>query len=255
MPVTKVDQSHVPTYNRGASPRVQEICPDLTSIATRSRYAETDWLGLGQACRLLGVNESTLRRWADAGTVRSFRTPGGHRRFPRAELRRLMAPLPAAGDRPPLDGEALQHIRALLDRRDHDPQPWLDPLTVETRGTLGRLGRRTLELVSRSAHPDADADADADALAPDAAALGREYGRILRGAGLSLSDAVSAFAYFRHGMAEAVTAHAQALRLPTDAAADLSERVSVLEDQVLVALAGEYERETPLAEPAPLPER
>ena len=45
----------------------------------------TRWITLGQACKLLGVNESTLRRWADAGHVRSFRTPGGHRRFSEEE--------------------------------------------------------------------------------------------------------------------------------------------------------------------------
>ncbi|HSP55765.1 MAG TPA: MerR family DNA-binding transcriptional regulator, partial [Dehalococcoidia bacterium] len=44
---------------------------DPENLATR-------WITLGQACKLLGVNESTLRRWADAGNVRSFRTPGGH---------------------------------------------------------------------------------------------------------------------------------------------------------------------------------
>ena len=30
------------------------------------------WLTLGQACRVLNVDESTLRRWADAGQVRTF---------------------------------------------------------------------------------------------------------------------------------------------------------------------------------------
>ena len=49
------------------------------------------WITLGQACKLLGVNESTLRRWADAGHVRSFRTPGGHRRFSEEDLRVLMS--------------------------------------------------------------------------------------------------------------------------------------------------------------------
>ena len=57
---------------------------DSEGLATR-------WITLGQACKLLGVNESTLRRWADAGHVRSFRTPGGHRRFSEEDLRVLMA--------------------------------------------------------------------------------------------------------------------------------------------------------------------
>lgn len=49
----------------------------------------TDWLSLGPASRVLGVDPDTLRRWADAGRIRSFATPGGHRRFSRTDLHRL----------------------------------------------------------------------------------------------------------------------------------------------------------------------
>lgn len=49
------------------------------------------WLSLGPASSLLGVDPDTLRRWADAGRVRSFATPGGHRRFSRADLDRIQA--------------------------------------------------------------------------------------------------------------------------------------------------------------------
>lgn len=49
------------------------------------------WLSLGPASSLLGVDPDTLRRWADAGRVRAFATPGGHRRFARADLDRLQA--------------------------------------------------------------------------------------------------------------------------------------------------------------------
>jgi excisionase family DNA binding protein len=39
------------------------------------------WLSLSEAGTLLGVHSTTVRRWADSGTVPCFRTPGGHRRF------------------------------------------------------------------------------------------------------------------------------------------------------------------------------
>ena len=38
------------------------------------------------AAKRLGVNASTLRRWADNGQVPSYRTAGGHRRFSVSEL-------------------------------------------------------------------------------------------------------------------------------------------------------------------------
>ena len=44
------------------------------------------WVNLGRACELLGVNQSTVRRWADSGKIRCFRTPGGHRRLAEADL-------------------------------------------------------------------------------------------------------------------------------------------------------------------------
>jgi excisionase family DNA binding protein len=57
------------------------------------------WLALGEAARLLGVDETTLRAWADAGKVKVFRTPGGHRRFSAADLRALMGDAPASAGR------------------------------------------------------------------------------------------------------------------------------------------------------------
>ena len=47
-------------------------------------------LSLGPASRLLGVDPDTLRRWADEGRIDSFTTAGGHRRFHRATLERIL---------------------------------------------------------------------------------------------------------------------------------------------------------------------
>ena len=45
------------------------------------------WLTLGEAARLLGVSEPTLRKWTDEGRIASFRTLGGHRRFTPAAIK------------------------------------------------------------------------------------------------------------------------------------------------------------------------
>jgi excisionase family DNA binding protein len=47
---------------------------------------DSDWLTLGQAARYLGVAQSTIRKWSDQNRVPAFYTPGGHRRFRRADL-------------------------------------------------------------------------------------------------------------------------------------------------------------------------
>lgn len=51
---------------------------------------DTDHLGTGDAAALLGgVDPTTVARWADTGVLPFFRTPGGHRRFRRADVERL----------------------------------------------------------------------------------------------------------------------------------------------------------------------
>jgi excisionase family DNA binding protein len=47
---------------------------------------DSEWLTLGQAARFLGVAQSTIRKWSDQNRVPAFYTPGGHRRFRRADL-------------------------------------------------------------------------------------------------------------------------------------------------------------------------
>jgi excisionase family DNA binding protein len=44
-----------------------------------------------QAARYLGVSLATVRRWADAGHLDYYRTPGGQRRFSREQLEQFVA--------------------------------------------------------------------------------------------------------------------------------------------------------------------
>lgn len=48
-----------------------------------------DFVGTEEAARLLGVGPTAVKRWADQGLLACDRTPGGHRRFSRAEVERL----------------------------------------------------------------------------------------------------------------------------------------------------------------------
>jgi excisionase family DNA binding protein len=52
--------------------------------------AQPEWLTLGQAAKYLGVAQSTMRKWSDLGRVSAFYTPGGHRRYRRADLDRFL---------------------------------------------------------------------------------------------------------------------------------------------------------------------
>lgn len=48
--------------------------------------SSTRMLSSTQAAALLGVHVASIKRWADQGRLRCVRTPGGHRRFVRAEV-------------------------------------------------------------------------------------------------------------------------------------------------------------------------
>jgi excisionase family DNA binding protein len=51
-----------------------------------------------QAAVYLGVSLATIRRWTDAGHVSCYRTPGGQRRFSRAQLDGFVASMQQGGD-------------------------------------------------------------------------------------------------------------------------------------------------------------
>lgn len=42
-----------------------------------------------KASEFLNVNESTIKRWADSGVLKCFKTPGGHRKFKIEDLKNL----------------------------------------------------------------------------------------------------------------------------------------------------------------------
>lgn len=44
------------------------------------------FLGIRDAAQRLALNPETLRRWGKAGTITTYRTPSGHRRFLEADI-------------------------------------------------------------------------------------------------------------------------------------------------------------------------
>ena len=55
-------------------------------------------LSTSQAARALGVSLGTIRRWSDMGYLDSYRTPGGQRRFSRAQIEEFVSSLRQSGE-------------------------------------------------------------------------------------------------------------------------------------------------------------
>lgn len=221
--------------------------PPLEVAEGQSRPSR--WITLSRACNLLGVNESTLRRWADAGYVRSFRTPGGHRRFAEDDLRALMAgqgrPGPASYGS--LGHLALMRIRRRLQRGKKQQAHWYTGVPEGDRERLRSLGQRLVNLVSEYL----SRGSRRSRLMEEARQIGHQYGREFADKGLPMRDAVEAFIFFRKGLDDAAIELAHRGNLSAEEAVEVWELMAGLADQILLAMADAYEEvRQPQAAPA-----
>ncbi len=69
----------------------------LSATPTQPRNERQLVFTSSQAARYLGVSLATVRRWTDAGHVGCYRTPGGQRRFSRAQLDDFIASMQRTG--------------------------------------------------------------------------------------------------------------------------------------------------------------
>ena len=196
---------------------------------------------MGDASRLLGVAPGTLRRWSDAGRISSFTTPGGHRRYRRAALERL---LPSDRvTRPSLARWGMTAGRlAKAYRREAraavNHLPWLTGLTDDQRlwfRTHGRLLAGAL-----LSYLDAEADDERQRSLSEATAEAAAYGRLAAGLGVSLSQAVEGFLQFRRPFLHQLGLFARRRGMDAAATADLIEKTEQAMDRLLIASMNAY---------------
>jgi excisionase family DNA binding protein len=226
--------------NRRPDPRPARERPPAES----PRASEGHWLSIHDACVLLGVDPSTLRRWSDSGKVPVFRTPGGHRRYVEADLRRLI------GDGPRLNQPARTTQQTLTDRslsgyedeylRAVRERPWYRSYGTENQEEHRRLGRRLVDLAVRYAAMAPNAT-DRASLLLEGRQIGEHYGRSGAEHGLTPAETVEAFLYFRHPVFRAVTGMIEDEGLATRRAVRLFGEISHFMDQVLTATVQSYE--------------
>ncbi len=207
-------------------------------MATRTKAtgSDRDWLSLGEAARILGVAPTTLRRWADDGVVRSFVTPGGHRRFVRASLESLIPTTRAA--RPPLQrlGETPEHM-ARAYRKSHvagDTDPaWLRGMQGAERDPLRERGRGLSS--SLLAYLDASTDDERAARLAEASVEASAYGRMAFERGATIHETVDAYLRFSRPFVAEIATLARRRNLDTNEATALLESTLVALDTLLLA--------------------
>lgn len=203
---------------------------------SRSASRDPDWVGLSEAGRVLGVSPATLRRWSDAGRLRVFTTPGGHRRFSRTALQRL---LPADRSRRPSIGVAgLTPSRIAKGyrraSREVSPElPWVLALTDEQRLLFRERGHvlaASLLQYLDAAHPETAAHH-----LREASGSAAEYGTVAANLRLSLSQTVEGFLRFRAPFHHELASAARRRGFDTAEMTDLLETAERAMDQLLLA--------------------
>jgi len=207
-------------------------------------------VGLSEAASLAGMSISTIRRWADDGQIPSYRTPGGHRRFRVADVRRALsaAPTTVADATEEFGSMAGSRIRRQLAAPRTRELDWLAGVDDRTRDRLRLLGRHLLSTIEEylaSGRPRA-------AVLTEARQFGLLYGRELSSAHFTIRQSIEAFTFFRRSIEEAQRRYAAQQALRPAEIEDRRDHLDALNDRLLLGIAEAYEG-LPAAEVASVP--
>jgi excisionase family DNA binding protein len=203
----------------------------------------SDWVSIREASALVGVSTATLRRWAEAGEVPAFTTPGGHRRFSRAAL---TARLPRATSGP-ADlarlGETADGVAERYRRRAGGTAaaaPWLGSVPESSRARLREQGR--VIAASLIATIEATGERERDAALAAGIDVAKDYGRIAGTLGATMRQTVATFLQFRRPFVEEMAAVARRRQLDAAGTAALLGASAEAIDRLLDATLEGFER-------------
>lgn len=204
---------------------------------------EGRWLSLSEASELLGVHFTTLRRWADAGSVPCFRTPGGHRRFRKDDLENWIEGAQSAALVPAQDALVLSAVgfaRQEMAEQGIDGELWHVAFSgSEDRRAMAENGRSLFGLAIRYV----TRARGRERLLREGQRIGRYYGQLCAERSVPLVETARAFIFFRRSLIQAV-GPAQAGMGQFDAEdARIQRNLNYYLDDVLCACLESYEQQ------------
>jgi excisionase family DNA binding protein len=146
------------------------------------------WLSLTEASKRLKVHPATLREWADRGRIRTFRTPGGHRRFSVEDVDALAAE--AAPELALFMSALVGQARLATSAGQLATESWYSRFDDAAKERQRELGHDLMRLLVAYL---GDTDREWDGEVGD---LGEHYAKLAHDVGLSLGDAMRAFHLF-----------------------------------------------------------
>ncbi|PJF40142.1 MAG: DNA-binding protein [Phototrophicales bacterium] len=178
-----------------------------------------NWLPLKKAAELLGVHPTTLRRWADAGDIPVYVTPGGHRRFLEEDITALIEHQRKYNTESPQNMWTQKALITTQRRiREDSRVKWIEVFDEEERQRQRQVGQRLLGLIMQHiSMPEAD-----DRLLIEAQDIAEHYAESCMRQGLSAAQALEIVIFFRDGIVES------ALQMPQVANYDDENRLRLL---------------------------
>ena len=194
----------------------------------------SDWLSIGHACRLLGVNAATLRQWTASGKLHAYRTPGGHRRFSASEIATLSQRETSSA------GAVAENVVAQLRGRYRDlarssvaHEGWLADIVPEARGRYHALGDELLAILAEYLRA---APAKKARALDRARSIGQEYGALASKAGVGTAQAVEAYLLFRRPLLDVLSRGLSRQPASTPHLGRIMRDAERLMDEVLVGI-------------------
>jgi excisionase family DNA binding protein len=206
---------------------------------TMNAMNQQAYLSLSEASRLLGVHATTLRRWADAGMIRVYFTPGGHRRFALADVEALSEGQPRHKDALAATWARRAVVQARTSSRGSDDMPsWLANLDEAERERWRMVGVQLMGVVLRyiNALPD-----EQTVLLDEARSIGAEYATHALHSRLPLSTALEVALFFRDSLVDAALSMPEQANIRAEASARLLRQISQVLNVVKLAVVAGYE--------------
>lgn len=198
------------------------------------------WLTLKEASEFLGVHFTTLRSWADKGEIQVFRTPGGHRRFSSADLRRFLddrVERSSTDDSGSVITNAIQHVHDEMSRLPQKELPWHYRLEGDAVANRRNRGQRLFALaLSFVMKPNQQED-----ILSEGRKLGLEYGIEAHSNKVNLVESGRAVRFFRNQLVQAVRAEEAPELLNADDIR-IQQQIDYFLDEVLYAVLEGYEQ-------------
>ncbi len=202
--------------------------------------AEEPLISISEASQMLGVSKAALRQWTDEGKIKAFITPGGHRRYSKAELRKFIGGHPRMLGVKDLVLELADTTHTLREfaRASLRNKPWYDKLNAESREYLADLGRRLLNLIIKYIS-EPSRRVETIGLVHK---VGNDFGQTLSKLSLPLTDSVEAFILHRDPIMNAATQLIRKREAFTGRVVEAIPIVARVMDEALVALVAAHQQ-------------